>query len=41
MEALKAAVGEDRLAIRQTPFGLYNEARVTQRVETWGIYAGN
>lgn len=36
MEALKAAVGEDKLAIRLTPFGLYNEARGTQRVETWG-----
>jgi 2,4-dienoyl-CoA reductase-like NADH-dependent reductase (Old Yellow Enzyme family) len=34
MEALKEAVGEDRLAIRLTPFGLYNEARGTQRVET-------
>jgi 2,4-dienoyl-CoA reductase-like NADH-dependent reductase (Old Yellow Enzyme family) len=36
MAALKAAVGEDRLVIRLTPFGLYNEARGTQTVETWG-----
>lgn len=36
MEALAAAVGEDRLAIRLTPFGLYNQARGMQRLETWG-----
>jgi 2,4-dienoyl-CoA reductase-like NADH-dependent reductase (Old Yellow Enzyme family) len=36
MEALKEAVGEDRLAIRLTPFGLYNQARGMQRLETWG-----
>jgi 2,4-dienoyl-CoA reductase-like NADH-dependent reductase (Old Yellow Enzyme family) len=36
MEALKEAVGEDRLVIRLIIFGLYNEARGTQRVETWG-----
>jgi hypothetical protein len=29
-------LGEDRLAIRLTLFSLYNEARGTQRVETWG-----
>jgi len=37
MEALAAAVGEDKLAIRLTPFGLYNQARGTQRLETWGF----
>lgn len=36
MEALKEAVGEERLAIRLSPFGLFNEARGMQRVETWG-----
>lgn len=36
MEALKDAVGEDRLAIRLSPFGLYNDARGEARVETWG-----
>lgn len=36
MEALKDAVGQDRLAIRLTPFGLYNQARGMQRLETWG-----
>jgi 2,4-dienoyl-CoA reductase-like NADH-dependent reductase (Old Yellow Enzyme family) len=29
-------MGEDRLAIRLTPFDLYNEARGTQTAETWG-----
>jgi 2,4-dienoyl-CoA reductase-like NADH-dependent reductase (Old Yellow Enzyme family) len=37
MEALKDAIGEDKLAIRLSPFGLYNEARGTQRMETWGF----
>jgi 2,4-dienoyl-CoA reductase-like NADH-dependent reductase (Old Yellow Enzyme family) len=36
MEALEETVGEDRLAIRLTPFGLYNETRGMQRVEIWG-----
>ncbi|KAF4628112.1 hypothetical protein G7Y89_g10041 [Cudoniella acicularis] len=36
MEALKDAVGEDKLAIRLSPFGLYNQARGEQRLETWG-----
>lgn len=35
MEALKGAIGEDKLAIRLSPFGLYNDARGEQRVETW------
>jgi len=35
MEALKDAIGENRLAIRLTPFGLYNQARGMQRMETW------
>ncbi|KAK6584482.1 hypothetical protein PZA11_002706 [Diplocarpon coronariae] len=37
MDALVEAVGEDRVAIRLTPFGLYNQARGEQRVETWGF----
>lgn len=36
MQALCAAVGEHRVAIRLSPFGLYNEMRGTERVETWG-----
>lgn len=36
MEALAKAVGEDKLAIRLSPFGLYNQARGMQRLETWG-----
>ncbi|GJN75616.1 hypothetical protein PLIIFM63780_009171 [Purpureocillium lilacinum] len=36
MEALAKTVGEDNLAIRLTPFGLFNQARGEQRVETWG-----
>lgn len=37
MEALAAALGgEDRLAIRLSPFGLFNQARGEQRLETWG-----
>ncbi|TVY41379.1 putative 12-oxophytodienoate reductase, partial [Lachnellula occidentalis] len=36
MEALAKAVGEEKLAIRLTPFGLYNQARGMQRLETWG-----
>lgn len=36
MEALAAAIGEDKVAIRLTPFGLYNQARGMQRLETWG-----
>lgn len=36
MGALADAIGQGRLAIRLTPFGLYNQARGTQRMETWG-----
>jgi 2,4-dienoyl-CoA reductase-like NADH-dependent reductase (Old Yellow Enzyme family) len=34
MDALAKAVGEDRFAIRLSPFGLYNQARCMQRIET-------
>lgn len=37
MEALAAAIGSEKLALRLTPFGLYNQARGTQRLETWGF----
>lgn len=37
MDALAGAIGEDRLALRLSPFGLYNQARGTQRLETWGF----
>jgi 2,4-dienoyl-CoA reductase-like NADH-dependent reductase (Old Yellow Enzyme family) len=33
MDALAGAIGEDKLAIRLTPFGLYNQARGMQRME--------
>ncbi|KAK2595025.1 hypothetical protein QQS21_007279 [Conoideocrella luteorostrata] len=36
MERLAETVGQDNLAIRLTPFGLYNQARSEKRVETWG-----
>ena len=36
MDALAVAVGEDRLALRLSPFGSYNQARGTQRLETRG-----
>ena len=37
MDALVQAVGENKVAIRLTPFGLYNDARGMQRLETWGF----
>ncbi|EEU41568.1 uncharacterized protein NECHADRAFT_54303 [Fusarium vanettenii 77-13-4] len=36
MEELAKTVGQENLAIRLTPFGLFNQARSEQRVETWG-----
>ncbi|KAK0763714.1 hypothetical protein N5P37_003097 [Trichoderma harzianum] len=36
MAELAKTVGEDNLAIRLTPFGLFNQARSEQRLETWG-----
>ncbi|KAG6003911.1 hypothetical protein E4U21_001589 [Claviceps maximensis] len=36
MDKLATTVGEDNLAIRLTPFGMFNQARSEQRVETWG-----
>jgi 2,4-dienoyl-CoA reductase-like NADH-dependent reductase (Old Yellow Enzyme family) len=36
MEALASEIGENKLAIRLSPFGMYNQARGTQRLETWG-----
>jgi 2,4-dienoyl-CoA reductase-like NADH-dependent reductase (Old Yellow Enzyme family) len=36
MDALADAVGSDRLALRLSPFGLFNQARGLQRLETWG-----
>jgi 2,4-dienoyl-CoA reductase-like NADH-dependent reductase (Old Yellow Enzyme family) len=35
MDALARTVGEQNLAIRLSPFGLFNQARGEQRVETW------
>ncbi|OAQ65016.2 12-oxophytodienoate reductase [Pochonia chlamydosporia 170] len=35
MEKLAKVVGEENLAIRLSPFGLFNQARSQQRVETW------
>ncbi|EHA27961.1 hypothetical protein CBS147343_1526 [Aspergillus niger] len=35
MDELAQTVGQENLAIRLTPFGLYNQARSEQRVETW------
>lgn len=36
MGALAGAVGQERVAIRLSPFGLFNQARGEQRLETWG-----
>ncbi len=36
MAALAAEVGQENLAIRLSPFGLFNQARGEQRLETWG-----
>ncbi|KAL2823299.1 hypothetical protein BDW59DRAFT_180751 [Aspergillus cavernicola] len=35
MEKLAKTVGEENLAIRLSPFGLFNQARGEERVETW------
>ncbi|KAI1028455.1 hypothetical protein LB503_002204 [Fusarium chuoi] len=35
MEELAKAIGQENLAIRLTPFGLFNQARGDKRVETW------
>lgn len=36
MAEMAAAIGDENLAIRLSPFGLFNQARGEQRVETWG-----
>ena len=36
MGELAAAVGQENLAVRLSPFGLFNQARGEQRPETWG-----
>lgn len=36
MAELAQAVGQEKVAIRLTPFGLFNQARSEQRLETWG-----
>lgn len=35
MSALADAIGAENCALRLSPFGLFNQARGTQRVETW------
>lgn len=35
MDELAKTIGEDKLSIRLSPFGLFNQARGEQRVETW------
>lgn len=35
MDEVAKTVGEENLAIRLSPFGLFNQARGEQRVETW------
>ncbi|KAK2770527.1 hypothetical protein FQN53_005499 [Emmonsiellopsis sp. PD_33] len=35
MEALANTIGEENLAIRLSPFGLFNQARGEHRIETW------
>lgn len=36
MDELAAAVGQENVAVRLTPFGLFNQARGNERLETWG-----
>ena len=36
MDKLAEAIGDNKLALRLTPFGLYNQAKGLQRMETWG-----
>lgn len=40
MDELARTIGEENMAIRLSPFGLFNQARGEQRVETWGICVG-
>ena len=35
MEEIAAAIGAEKTAIRLSPFGLFNQARSEQRLETW------
>lgn len=35
MQELSKAIGEENLAIRLSPFGLFNQIRCEQRMETW------
>lgn len=35
MDELSRAIGEENVAIRLTPFGLFNQMRSEQRLETW------
>jgi 2,4-dienoyl-CoA reductase-like NADH-dependent reductase (Old Yellow Enzyme family) len=35
MDQLSKAIGEENLAIRLSPFGLFNQIRCEQRMETW------
>lgn len=35
MDALAVSIGEENLSIRLSPFGLFNQARGEQRLETW------
>jgi 2,4-dienoyl-CoA reductase-like NADH-dependent reductase (Old Yellow Enzyme family) len=35
MDAVAETIGQENLAIRLSPFGLFNQARGEQRVETW------
>jgi 2,4-dienoyl-CoA reductase-like NADH-dependent reductase (Old Yellow Enzyme family) len=37
MDQLGEAIGEDKLAIRLSPFGLFNQIRSEQRLETWEL----
>ncbi|KAF2737055.1 12-oxophytodienoate reductase [Polyplosphaeria fusca] len=36
MESLANTIGGENVAIRLSPFGLFNQARGEQRIETWG-----
>lgn len=40
VDKVAAVIGSGRLAVRLTPFGLFNDARGTQRVEQWTYLCG-
>lgn len=38
LEALVTSIGQEKIAIRLTPFGLFNETRGSRRIEIWSYF---